>query len=43
MTPVARRRLGGRRRRLTTAATMYREMEMRFWLEKVQAELKALE
>jgi hypothetical protein len=25
---------------LTTAATMYREMGMRFWLEKAEAELK---
>jgi len=24
---------------LTTAATMYREMDMRFWLEKAEAEL----
>jgi tetratricopeptide (TPR) repeat protein len=28
---------------LTTAATMYREMDMRFWLEKAEAELKASE
>jgi DNA-binding SARP family transcriptional activator/tetratricopeptide (TPR) repeat protein len=27
---------------LTTAATMFREMAMRFWLEKVEAELRAL-
>ena len=26
---------------LTTAATMYREMDMRFWLEKAETELKA--
>ena len=26
---------------LTTAATMYREMDMGFWLEKAEAELKA--
>jgi hypothetical protein len=25
---------------LTTAATMYREMDMGFWLEKAEAELK---
>lgn len=25
---------------LTTAKTMFREMEMRFWLEKAEAELK---
>ena len=27
---------------LTTATTMYREMGMRFWLEKAQAETKEL-
>ena len=27
---------------LTTATTMYREMNMRFWLEKAEAELQAL-
>ena len=27
---------------LITATTMYREMDMRFWLEQVEAELKAL-
>lgn len=27
---------------LTTAATMYREMAMRFWLEKAEAEMRAL-
>ena len=27
---------------LTTATTMYREMDMRFWLEKVEAEMKEL-
>ena len=27
---------------LTTATTMYREMDMRFWLEKAEAELQAL-
>ncbi len=26
---------------VTTATTMYREMDMRFWLEKAEAELKA--
>ena len=25
---------------LTTAATMYREMDMRFWLEQAEAELR---
>ena len=25
---------------LTTAATMYREMDMGFWLEKAEAEIK---
>jgi len=25
---------------LTTATTMYRELDMRFWLEKAEAELK---
>ena len=28
---------------LTTATTLYREMEMRFWPDKAEAELKALE
>jgi hypothetical protein len=28
------------REHLTTAATMYREMDMRFWLEQAEAELK---
>jgi hypothetical protein len=27
---------------LSTAITMYREMDMRFWLEQAEAELKAL-
>ena len=27
---------------LTTATTMYREMDMRFWLEQAVAELKGL-
>jgi tetratricopeptide (TPR) repeat protein len=27
---------------LTTATTMYREMDMRFWLEKAEAELNVL-
>jgi hypothetical protein len=26
---------------LTTAATMYREMDMRFWLESAEATMKA--
>jgi tetratricopeptide (TPR) repeat protein len=30
------------REHLTIATTMYREMEMRFWLEKAEAEMKAL-
>jgi hypothetical protein len=28
------------RTHLTTAATMYREMDMRFWLEQADAELR---
>ena len=28
---------------LATATTMYREMDMRFWLEQAEAELKELE
>jgi hypothetical protein len=28
------------REHLTTATTMYREMDMRFWLEKAEAEMK---
>jgi hypothetical protein len=27
----------------TTAMTMYREMDMRFWLNEAEAEMKALE
>ena len=27
---------------LTAAATMYREMDMRFWLDKAQVDLKEL-
>jgi hypothetical protein len=27
---------------LTTATTMYREMDMRFWLEQAEAEMRAL-
>jgi hypothetical protein len=27
---------------LRTATTMYRDMDMRFWLEQAEAELKAL-
>jgi hypothetical protein len=30
------------REHLTTAATMYREMDMQFWLEKAEAETRAL-
>jgi hypothetical protein len=40
------RRMGDRQQaqeRLATAATMYRETDMRFWLEKAEAELKELE
>ena len=40
------RRTGKReqaREHLTTAATMYRDMDMRFWLEKTGTELKALD
>ncbi|MFQ5945273.1 MAG: hypothetical protein ACE5NC_03400 [Anaerolineae bacterium] len=40
------RRTGDRpkaRRHLTNAATMLREMDMRFWLEQAEAELKASE
>ena len=29
------------REHLTTATTMYREMDMRFWLEQAEAELRA--
>ena len=39
------RRMGKRERvqeHLTTAATMYREMDMRFWLEQAEAEMRAL-
>jgi class 3 adenylate cyclase/tetratricopeptide (TPR) repeat protein len=39
------RRTGKReqaREHLTTATTMYREMEMRFWLEQAEAEIRAL-
>jgi hypothetical protein len=39
------RRTGKReqaRQHLTTATTMYREMDMRFWLEQAEAELAAL-
>jgi len=28
---------------LTTATTMYREIDMRFWLERATTELKALD
>jgi hypothetical protein len=27
---------------LTTATTMYREMDMRFWLEQAEAEIRTL-
>jgi hypothetical protein len=27
---------------LTTATTMYREMDMRFWLEQAEAEMRGL-
>jgi tetratricopeptide (TPR) repeat protein len=30
------------RQHLTTAATMYREMDMRFWLDQAEAELREL-
>ena len=30
------------REHLATATTMYREMDMRFWLEKAEAELEEL-
>jgi Tetratricopeptide repeat len=39
------RRTGRReqaREHLTTATTMYREMDMRFWLEQAEAEVKVL-
>jgi hypothetical protein len=39
------RRTGKReqaREHLTTATTMYREMDMRFWLEKAEAEMMEL-
>jgi hypothetical protein len=39
------RRTGNREQaqeHLTTATTMYREMDMRFWLEQTDAELTAL-
>ena len=42
-TPASYRRTGKRvraREHLTTATTMYREMEMRFWLEQAEAELR---
>ena len=31
------------REHLTTATTMYREMDMRFWLEQAEAEMRGLE
>jgi hypothetical protein len=30
------------RQHLATATTMYREMDMRFWLEQAEAELRSL-
>ena len=39
----AQRRTGKReqaREHLATATTMYREMDMRFWLEKAEAEMR---
>jgi class 3 adenylate cyclase/tetratricopeptide (TPR) repeat protein len=39
------RRMGGRQEaqdHLTTATTMYREMDMRFWLEQAEAEMRGL-
>jgi hypothetical protein len=30
------------REHLATATTMFREMDMRFWLEKAEAEMKGL-
>ncbi len=39
------RRTGKRREaqeHLTTATTMYREMDMRFWLEQAEKEMKEL-
>jgi hypothetical protein len=30
------------REHLTTATTLYRDMDMRFWLEQAEAELRAL-
>jgi hypothetical protein len=33
---------GAAQEHLTTATTMFREMDMRFWLEQAEAELKGL-
>ena len=33
---------GQARKHLLTATTMYREMDMRFWLDEAEAELAAL-
>jgi hypothetical protein len=33
---------GHAREHLTTATTMYREMDMRFWLEQAEAEMREL-
>jgi hypothetical protein len=30
------------REHLTTATTLYREMDMRFWLERAEAELRSV-
>jgi len=45
VSPQLYRRTGTReqaREYLTTATTMYREMDMRFWLEQAAAELREL-
>jgi len=34
--------IGAGHEHLVTATTMYREMDMRFWLEQAEAELQAL-
>ena len=35
-------RSGDAREHLTTATTMYGEMDMRFWLEKAEAAMRAI-
>ena len=40
-TPSAKRESA--QEHLATATTMYREMDMRFWLEKAEAEMTGLE